>query len=100
MSTRQVTRVYFPNPPEQYTQRSLAAVQQAYEQLVRQLQNPGDERLTNLTLTALQSGSDQGLAPGDVYEKDGFLKIALADKPNLAGVSGTTALGSVTVTIT
>ena len=100
MSTRQVTRVYFPNPPKEYTQSSLASVQQAYEQLVRQLQNPGDERLTNLTLTALQSGSDQNLAPGDVYEKDGFLKIALADKPNLAGVSGTTALGSVTVTIT
>jgi hypothetical protein len=56
--------------------------------------------LTNLTLTALQSGSDQGLAPGDVYEKDGFLKVALADKPNVAGVSGTTALGSVTVVIT
>jgi hypothetical protein len=68
--------------------------------LVRQLQNPGDERLTNLTLTALQSGSDQGLAPGDVYEKDGFLKVALADKPNVAGVLGTTALGSVTVVIT
>jgi len=28
------------------------------------------------------------------------LKVALADKPNVAGVSGTTALGSVTVVIT
>lgn len=98
MSTRQVTRVFFPNPPEEYTQKSLAAVQQAYEQLVRQLQNPGDERLTNLTLTALQSGSDQGLPPGEVYEKDGFLKIALADKPNPGGVSATMGVGSVTVT--
>jgi hypothetical protein len=35
-----------------------------------------------------------------VYEKDGFLKITLADKPNVAGVLGTTALGSVTVVIT
>lgn len=100
MSTRQVTRIFFPNPPVDYQRDHQAAVQSAFELLIRQLQNPGDEQFTNLTLTALQSGNDQGLAPGSIYEKDGFLKIALANVPNVAGVSGTMSVGTVSVTTT
>jgi len=48
----------------------------------------------------LQSGSDTGLEVGAVYEKDGFLKITLANSPNPAGVSGSGVLGSVSVVIT
>jgi len=97
MSSRQLTRVYFPNPPAEYQQDTIAAIQEAYETLIRQLQNPGDERFTTLTLTNLQSGSDQGLEVGAVYEKDGFLKIALANEPNALGVAATGSVGSVTV---
>jgi len=97
MSSRQLTRVYFPNPPAEYQQNTIAAIQEAYETLIRQIQNPGDIRATNITLTNLQSGSDQGLEVGAVYEKQGFLKIALANEPNALGVSATGSVGSVTV---
>jgi len=97
MSSRQLTRVYFPNPPAEYQQNTIAAIQEAYETLIRQIQNPGDIRATNITLTNLQSGSDQGLEVGAVYEKEGFLKIALANEPNALGVSATGSVGSVTV---
>jgi hypothetical protein len=97
MSSRQLTRVYFPNPPAEYQQDTIAAIQEAYETLIRQIQNPGDIRATNITLTNLQSGSDQGLEVGAVYEKQGFLKIALANEPNALGVAATGSVGSVTV---
>lgn len=100
MSSRQITRVYFPNPPAEYQQDTIAAIQEAYETLIRQIQNPGDVRATDITLTNLQSGSDTGLEVGAVYEKDGFLKITLANTPNPAGVSGSGVLGSVSVVIT
>jgi hypothetical protein len=100
MSSRQLTRVYFPNPPAEYQQDTIAAIQEAYETLIRQIQNPGDVRATDITLTNLQSGSDTGLEVGAVYEKDGFLKITLANSPNPAGVSGSGVLGAVTVVIT
>ena len=100
MSSRQITRVYFPNPPAEYQQDTIAAIQEAYEILIRQIQNPGDVRATDITLTNLQSGSDTGLEVGAVYEKDGFLKITLANTPNPAGVSGSGVLGSVSVVIT
>lgn len=100
MSSRQLTRVYFPNPPAEYQQDTIAAIQEAYETLIRQIQNPGDVRATDITLTNLQSGSDQGLEVGAVYEKEGFLKITLANSPNPAGVSGSGVLGAVTVVIT
>jgi len=97
MSSRQLTRAFFPNPPAEYQQDTIAAIQEAYETLIRQIQNPGDIRATNITLTNLQSGSDQGLEVGAVYEKQGFLKIALANEPNVLGVSATGSVGSVTV---
>ena len=100
MSSRQITRVDFPNPPAEYQQDTIAAIQEAYEILIRQIQNPGDVRATDITLTNLQSGSDTGLEVGAVYEKDGFLKITLANTPNPAGVSGSGVLGSVSVVIT
>jgi hypothetical protein len=40
------------------------------------------------------------LEVGAVYEKEGFLKIALANEPNALGVSGSGVLGSVSVVIT
>tara|TARA_R110000751_G_scaffold14809_1_gene47810 strand:+ start:2354 stop:2656 length:303 start_codon:yes stop_codon:yes gene_type:complete len=100
MSSRQLTRVYFPNPPAEYQQDTIAAIQEAYETLLRQILNPGDVRATDITLTNLQNGSDTGLEVGAVYEKDGFLKITLANSPNPAGVSGSGVLGAVTVVIT
>lgn len=100
MSSRQLVRPFFPGAPKEYNQAHQADIQRQFALFIRQIQNPGDSRATTLTLTNLQSGNDQGLATGDVYEKDGFLKITLANAPNVANVSGITALGTVTVTTT
>ena len=97
MSSRRLSRVYFPNPPAEYQQDTIASIQEAYETLIRQIQNPGDVRATDITLTDLQQGNDSGLEVGAVYEKEGFLKITLAHSPNPAGVSATGTVGSVTV---
>jgi len=97
VSSRRLSRVYFPNPPAEYQQDTIATIQEAYETLIRQIQNPGDVRATDITLTDLQQGNDSGLEVGAVYEKEGFLKITLAHSPNPAGVSATGTVGSVTV---
>jgi len=96
MSSRSLTRPFFPNAPTQYNQQHQADIQRSFELFIRQVQNPGDARYTKLTLTDLQT-HDSGLAPGDVFEQDGFLKITKANTPHPNGVSGTMALGAVTV---
>jgi hypothetical protein len=58
--------------------------------------NPGDARHTALTLTNLQE-NDYNLEPGAIFQQDGNLKIVVAYKPHPAGVSGTSGVGSVTV---
>ena len=46
------------------------------------MQNPGEGRHTRLVLTALPN-SDQGLETGSLFERNGFIKISIADQPNL-----------------
>jgi hypothetical protein len=74
-------------------------VVRAFSVFLQQLQNPGDARHTTLTLTALQS-NDQGLETGALFQVDGFVKIAQANTPHVAGVGSTGSAGSVTVTTT
>ncbi len=100
MASRSLTRLFFPDAPASYDQTHQADVQRSFLLFLQQIQNPGDARHTDLTLTDLQSGDDQGLETGAVYEKEGFLKISLANEPNLRGVSSSAAVGAVTVTIT
>jgi len=66
---------------------------------MEQQQNPGEERATKLTLTDLQT-DDSGLENGALFQQDGFVKIALLNKPHVRGSSATGAVGTVTVTTT
>ena len=97
--SRLLTRPFFPNPTPEYSFSHQAEIQRAFELLVRQIQNPGDERFTTLVLTNLPE-NDAGLELGSVFDHNGFLKIAKVNAPHPAGNVGTTALGTVTVTIT
>ena len=63
------------------------------------MQNPGETRHTNLTLTTLQEGNDVVLEVGAVFEVDGILKISQANRPHVAGVGATINLGQVEVSI-
>lgn len=95
--SRNLVRPYFPIPPQDYNQSYFYEVIRSFSVYLDQMHNPGEGRHTRLVLTALPN-SDQGLETGSLFERNGFIKISIADQPNLLGVSSTGAVGSVTVT--
>jgi len=97
--SRGLVQPLFPNPPTDYDPVFMAEVVRAFSVFLQQVNNPGPWRATEMTLTSLQT-NDAGLEVGALFQKEGFLRISLANLPNPAGVTGTTGLGSVTVTTT
>lgn len=97
--SRRLSRPYFPIPPQQYQQRYFTEVIRAFSVFLEQVQNPGDVRATELTLTDLQT-DDSGLEVGALFEQDGFVKITRTNVPHLRGSAGTTSVGTVTVSTT
>jgi len=95
--SRNLVRPFFPIPPQEYNQGYFNEVIRAFSVYLDQMQNPGEGRHTRLVLTGLPN-SDQGLETGSLFERNGFVKITIADQPNLLGVLATGAVGSVTVT--
>ena len=101
--SRNLVLPFFPTPPEEYSQEYMAEIMRSFSVYLTQIQNPGEGRHTNLSLTNLQT-DDQGLAPGELFEyRDtsgmmGFVKIAVANISNLRGVEATSGVGIVTVT--
>ncbi len=90
---------FFPTPPEGYNRQYMAQVVRAFSVFIQQVNNPGDAIYTNLQLTNLPT-NDQGLQTGALFQQGGFVKITQANAPHVAGVSGTSVLGTVTVVIT
>ena len=97
--SRRLSRPYFPIPPEQYQQRYFTEVIRAFSVFLEQVQNPGDVRATDLTLTDLQT-DDSGLETGALFQQDGFVKITLINTPHARGSAGTGGVGAVTVSTT
>ena len=97
--SRRLSRPYFPIPPEQYQQRYFTEVIRAFSVFLEQVQNPGDVRATDLTLTDLQT-DDSGLETGAIFNHGGYVKITQTNTPHARGSTGTGAVGSVTVTTT
>ena len=64
-----------------------------------QIQNPGEGRASTFVMTNLQK-NDQGLEVGGLFNHGGFVKIVELNTPHVATNVGTTAVGTVTVTIT
>jgi hypothetical protein len=77
----------------------MAQLVRAFAVFAQQVNNPGDAIFTTLRLTNLPT-NDQGLQTGTLFQQGGFVKVTLANVPHVAGVSGTSALGIVTVVIT
>jgi hypothetical protein len=98
MSTRKVVRPLFPQAPADYNQNYAAEVVRAFSVFLEQVQNPGDLRATTLTLTNLQD-NNQGLEVGAVFQVNGVLHITLANLAYPPGLSATSAVGSVTVSL-
>ena len=97
--SRGLNRPFFPRAPSQYEQAHQAEIQRAFELFLKQVQNPGDARHTTLALTNLQEG-DNGLAPGDLFEYNGFVKVTKVNQHNPIGVQATGFVGTVAVVIT
>ena len=101
--SRNLNLPFFPVPPEEYSREYMTEVVRAFSIYLTQMQNPGEGRNTELTLTNLQT-DDLGLEVGSVFEyRDvsgmmGNLKIVTADKSHTRGNSATGAVGSVTIT--
>lgn len=100
MSSRSLVRPYFPIPPKGYSQEYFAEIIRAFSVFIQQVQNPGDARHTTLTLTNLQSMTDQGLEVGALFEVDGVVKITRSFNPHVGGVAGSGTVGTVTVITT
>ena len=94
---RRLARPFFPVPPQDYDRTYFTEVIRAFSLFLQQVQNPGDARHTELTLTNLQT-HDQGLEVGALFNVDGFVKITRNNVPHPASLSATASIGSVSVT--
>lgn len=97
--SRRLTRPFFPVPPSQYAQNYFAELVRSFSVYLEQIQNPGDVRATDLTLTDLQT-DDSGLETGALFQQAGFVKITLINTPHARGSAGIGAVGTVTVVTT
>lgn len=97
--SRGLVQPLFPVAPQDYDPVFMAEVVSAFSVFLQQVNNPGPWRATAMTLTALQD-NDQGLEVGALYQREGFLKITVANLPNPPGSAATASVGSVTVTTT
>ena len=96
--SRRLTRPFFPVPPPQYMQNYFAELVRSFSVYLDQMQNPGDIRGTQLTVTELQT-DDVGLETGALFQHDGFVKITQLDTASVRGSGGTGQVGQVTVVI-
>jgi len=95
--SRRLARPFFPVPPQDYDRSYFNEVIRAFSVFLQQVQNPGDARHTELTLTNIQT-HDQGLEVGALFNFNGFVKITQANTPHPASLSASAAVGSVSVT--
>lgn len=96
--SRRLSRPFFPIPPPQYMQNYFAELVRSFSVYLEQMQNPGDIRGTQLTLTELQT-DDVGLETGALFQHDGFVKITQLNTASVRGSGSTGQVGQVTVVI-
>lgn len=95
---RRITLPVFGNAPDEYNRSFLDDMSRKLNQVMVSIRNPGEGRQTSLVLTNLQD-NDSGLEPGTLFQVDGVVRISLANRPYVGGVSAKGYVGSVSVTI-
>ena len=88
---------FFPTPPADYNSQYMDDIVRAFSLYVSSINTPGEGRNTFTVFTNLQT-DDFNLETGAIFNHNGFVKISQLDSPHTRGVSGTSAVGSVTVT--
>lgn len=96
---RNLARPFFPVPPKEYDQRYMATIMESFSLYLQQQQNPGEMRGTKLTLTDLPT-SVVGTEFGTLFQRDGIVHVHVADNAFPDGVSGSGAVGTVSVSTT
>ena len=96
--SRRIAFPLFGSAEARYNQYQEMQKQQSYNLLVRALKSAGEQRATNIVLTNLQEG-DSGLEPGSLYTIGNRVFISQLDLAFPAGISMTSSVGSVTVSI-
>ena len=88
---------FFPTPPADYNRQYMDDIVRAFSLYVSSINTPGEGRNTFTVFTNLQT-DDFNLETGAIFNHNGFVKISQLDSPHTRVVSGTSAVGSVTVT--
>ena len=88
---------FFPTPPADYNRQYMDDIVRAFSLYVSSINTPGEGRNTFTVFTNLQT-DDFNLETGAIFNHNGFVKISQLDSPHTRGGSGTSAVGSVTVT--
>ena len=88
---------FFPTPPADYNRQYMDDIVRAFSLYVSSINTPGEGRNTFTVFTNLQT-DDFNLETGAIFNHNGFVKISQLDSPHTRGVSGTSPVGSVTVT--
>mgnify|MGYP003650200225 CR=1 FL=1 len=96
MSSRRLSRPYFPIPPSGYDQQYFSEIIRSFSVFLEQVQNPGDIRATEVTITNLQS-DDSGLAPGALFQHAGVVRVPQSNQPYVRGSLASCSVGTVTV---
>lgn len=89
---------FFPSAPKEYDPQYMTQIVRAFALYTEQQNAGGEGRHTEMVLTNLQS-HDDNLEIGSLFESNGFVKISKVNAPHPQGISGTSILGSVTVSL-
>lgn len=95
---RRINLPVFGLAPKEYDYVYLDDLSRKLNLLIAALRSPGEGRQSRLVITDLTT-SDSGLEPGTLFQIDGVVRISLANKPYVSGVSGNGLVGVATVTI-
>ena len=98
MSSRNITPPRLPQPNGELTLDYMYDLVASLDFFIQQEQNPGEGRNTKLVFTALPT-SDVGLEQGTLYRIGNDVKVSLLDIAGVDGNSGTSSVGSVTVSV-
>ena len=87
-----------PLPPAEYDRRYMEALVRAIEIHFLQSAEPGDVRAAKMAATQLPT-TGGALRDGDIFDDGGILKIIRSGDSYSGTVVGTTAVGTVTISI-
>ena len=89
---------FFPQPPSEYDSGYISQIVRSFALYTEQQNAGGEARFTTITVTNLPS-YDNETTTGDLFERDGFLKITDLSRPHPPSIGSTGSVGSVSVTI-